>query len=83
MMGRRHRGLASLVAIAFAAAAGAQAPDDPLSKWLYGLKVPIPDFSGSYDGFDFSMSDGSCTKILIGAMGAGVGHCSFFASLSA
>ena len=43
----RHKLLLRLVALC---AVAAQAQMDPLSKWLYDLKIPIPPIAAVYSG---------------------------------
>ena len=54
--------------IAGAAIAGdaAAAPTtDPLSAWLYNLKLPLPDAHGVVDGVDVSLTQATCTHAQI------------------
>ena len=66
----RHKLLLRLVALC---AVAAQAQMDPLSKWLYDLKIPIPPIAAAYEGFLFNLTDGVCTHLVVGALSAGGG----------
>ena len=58
----------SLLLIAGAAAAAPKS--DPLSAWLYNLKLPLPDAHGVVDGVDVSLTQATCTHAQIKTLAA-------------
>ena len=60
-----------LIAGAAIAGAAAAAPTtDPLSAWLYNLKLPLPDAHGVVDGVDVSLTQATCTHAQIKTLAA-------------
>ena len=54
--------LSVLAAAAAATAAGATTGQDPLSAWLYNLRLPLPDAHGVVDGTSaISLTKATCT----------------------
>ena len=59
-----------LLAAAAAATAAETTDKDPLSAWLYNLKLPLPDAHGVVDGVDVSLTQATCTHAQIKTLAA-------------
>jgi hypothetical protein len=62
--------LSVLATAAAATAAAATTGQDPLSAWLYNLKLPLPDAHGVVDGVDVSLTHATCTHAQIKSLEA-------------
>ena len=54
-----------ILAAAAAATAATTTGQDPLSAWLYNLRLPLPDAHGVVDGVDVSLTGATCTHAQI------------------
>ena len=59
-----------IAAGAVAAGAAASTTRDPLSAWLYNLRLPLPDAHGVVDGVDVSLTHATCTHAQIKTLAA-------------
>ena len=62
--------LSVLATAAAATAAAATTGQDPLSAWLYNLRLPLPDAHGVVDGVDVSLTGATCTHAQIKTLAA-------------
>ena len=59
-----------ILAAAAAATAATTTGQDPLSAWLYNLRLPLPDAHGVVDGVDVSLTGATCTHAQIKTLAA-------------
>ena len=58
------------IILLIAAGAAASTTRDPLSAWLYNLRLPLPDAHGVVDGVDVSLTHATCTHAQIKTLAA-------------
>ena len=60
----------TVLATAAAATTAETTDKDPLSAWLYNLRLPLPDAHGVVNGVDVSLTEATCTHAQIKSLEA-------------